>query len=327
MVSTRCNPKRQVATMENGTVDGSPLARTWAVAPLAAFCCSLWGSAFAFVKRGYELFDIASTEPAQQVFFAGMRFTLAGIMVLVGTAIARKSLPIPQRKDLRPILLLALMQTTLQYIPFYIGLAHATGTNSSLVQGSSAFVSILVATLVFRQEPLTGRKLLGCALGFAGVALVTLRAGTGGGSWSFLGEGLILVSVTCGAFATCLLRRFGVKGDPLLLTGWQFVVGGSALMLISAPMGGHVGQVSAPAIGVLVYLGALSATAFSIWSSLLKHNVVSRVAIYRFLIPAFGVLFSITFLHEAVPAAQVLPLVLALSLIIAGTVIVNTEKA
>lgn len=294
-------------------------------AALAIVCCALWGSAFAFVKLGYELWGIASDSPAQQVLFAGMRFSLAGVFVLVGTAVARRKLLLPTRADLAPIALLALSQTTLQYAPFYIGLAHASGTNSSLVQGTSAFVQILLATLVFRQEGLTRRKLLGCVLGVGGVALVTLRGGGMLGSWSLMGEGLVLASVIAGGCAACLMRRFGVGGDTFLLTGWQFICGGAALMAIGLLAGGRIETCSVASLGVLAYLGALSAIAFSVWSWLLKHNPVSRVAIYRFFIPMCGVMFSVVFLGEAVPVAQVPALVAALGLIVAGTVLVNTE--
>lgn len=304
----------------------SPLARPAVVVVLATVSCALWGSAFAGVKTGYALFQIPSDSPAGQLLFAGMRFALAGLFVLAGTAVARRRFPVPARADIVPILLLGLSQTTLQYAPFYIGLAHASGTNSSLVQGTSAFVQIALATLVFRQERLTMRKLVGCLLGIGGVALVTLRGGGTMGSWSLVGEGLVLASVVAGGCAVCLMRRYGAKGDPLLLTGWQFVCGGSALVAIALALGGRVGAWSLPALGVLAYLGMLSAVAFSLWSSLLKHNPVSRVAVFRPLIPVFGVVFSVVVLGEAIPAAQLPALVCALALIVVGTVVVNTGE-
>ncbi len=303
----------------------SMLSRPVVVVLLATFSCALWGSAFAFVKLGYELFGVGQDSPAQQVLFAGMRFSLAGVFVLAGTAVARRRLPLPSRADLVPIGLLALSQTALQYAPFYMGLAHASGTNSSLVQGTSAFVQILLATLLFRQEQLTTRKLIGCLLGAGGVAMVVLRGGGMVGTWSLQGEGLILASVIAGGCATCLMRRYGVTGDPLMLTGWQFVFGGATLAALGLAFGGRVSASSVVSFGVLAYLAALSATAFSLWSSLLKHNPVSRVAVFRFFIPVFGVIFSAVALGEAVPFAQLPALVLALALIVVGTVLVNTE--
>lgn len=307
--------------------NGSRLSKPWVVVALATISCALWGSAFAFVKTGYDLFGIPANSPASQILFAGMRFTLAGVFVLMGTAIARRKIPLPTKGDILPIVLLALFQTALQYAPFYMGLANASGTNASLVQGTSAFVQIVLATLVFRQEHLTSRKLLGCLLGIGGVVLVTLRGGSALGAWSLMGEGLVFASVVAGGVATCFMRRFGSTGDPLMLTGWQFCGGGLTLATIGLVLGGRVGTCSPPAIGVLAYLGMLSAVAFSLWSSLLKHNPVSRVAVYRFFIPTFGVLFSIAFLGERLPAEQIPLVILALALIVIGTVMVNTEKS
>lgn len=304
----------------------STLSRMWAVVILATVSCALWGSAFAFVKTGYELFGVPSDSPPSQLLFAGMRFSLAGVFVLLGTTVAHRRFPVPTRADLVPIVLLALSQTALQYAPFYMGLAHASGTNASLVQGTSAFVQITIATLIFRQERLTIRKLVGCVLGIGGVALVTLRGGGALGAWSLGGEGLVFASVVAGGFAACFMRRFGVSGDPLLLTGWQFCLGGLTLAGIGLALGGSVSPSSPAALGILSYLGMLSAVAFSLWSLLLKHNPVSRVAVFRFFIPTFGVLFSVVFLGEAVPAAQLPALLLALALIVAGTVLVNTGK-
>lgn len=305
--------------------DDSALSRMPVVVVLASISCALWGSAFAAVKTGYALFQIPANNPAGQLLFAGMRFFLAGLFVLGGTAVVRRKPPLPTKADIVPILLLGLTQTTLQYAPFYIGLAHASGTNSALVQGTSAFVQIALTTLVFKQERMTMRKLVGCLLGIGGVVLVTLRGGGVLESWSILGEGLILLSVVTGGCAVCLMRRFGATGDPLLLTGWQFVFGGAALAIIGLVLGGRVGACSIHALGVLAYLGMLSAVAFSLWSSLLKHNPVSRVAVFRPLIPIFGVVFSVVVLGEMIPIDQLPVLVLALVLIVVGTVVVNTE--
>ena len=48
------------------------LQKTWVVAGVAFLCSALWGSAFAGVKIGYELFQIASADWAAQMVFAGI---------------------------------------------------------------------------------------------------------------------------------------------------------------------------------------------------------------------------------------------------------------
>ena len=48
----------------------------------ALLCTALWGSAIPAVKAGYDLFSIAGEDAAAKLFFAGMRFTIAGLLVL-----------------------------------------------------------------------------------------------------------------------------------------------------------------------------------------------------------------------------------------------------
>lgn len=49
---------------------------------------------------------------------------------------------------------------------YYIGLSHTSGVNGSIISGTSAFISLLVASLIFHYEKITARKALGCFIGF-----------------------------------------------------------------------------------------------------------------------------------------------------------------
>ena len=61
----------------------STMRKTWVVCLLAMICCLLWGSAFPCIKVGYKLFQVDSTDTAAQILFAGCRFTLAGVLVIL----------------------------------------------------------------------------------------------------------------------------------------------------------------------------------------------------------------------------------------------------
>lgn len=91
------------------------LQKTWVVAGVAFLCSALWGSAFAGVKIGYELFQIASADWAAQMVFAGIRFAIAGVMALVGGSIVAKQALIPQKQTIPKIGIISLFQTILQY--------------------------------------------------------------------------------------------------------------------------------------------------------------------------------------------------------------------
>lgn len=123
------------------------LQKTWVVCALALVCTFLWGSASPCIKLGYALFKIPSSETWTQVLFAGTRFVLAGVLtILIGSILNRKML-LPTKSSVPSIVKLATFQTILQYIFFYIGLAHNSGVKASIINGSNTFFVILYRQL------------------------------------------------------------------------------------------------------------------------------------------------------------------------------------
>ena len=135
----------------------------------ALICCALWGSAFPCIKLGYQYMNINAADTAAQILYAGCRFTLAGVLAIIIGSLLQKKLLYPDMAAIPKVLWLSLLQTVLQYLFFYIGLAHTTGVKASIVEGMNVFVAILVAGYLFRQEKVTAPKMAGCLIGFAGV--------------------------------------------------------------------------------------------------------------------------------------------------------------
>ena len=301
------------------------LATTAGLFGACIVCCLLWGSAIPCIKIGYGLFRVGATDAASQLLFAGLRFSIAGAMVVVGMSLTRRRFLRPATRDLRPVALLALFQTIGQYVFYYLGLSHASGVTTSIVGASSSFIAILLAALAFRTERLSARKVLGCAVGFAGVLAIELGGMAPGSKLAFSleGEGLILLSAVSNAMSTCLIGIFSKKHDPVLLSGWQFLTGGLVLTVCAAAAGGHLEPASlAPGAALLVYMGFISAIAYSLWSRLLAVNPVSRVTVFGFMTPVFGFLLSVALLGEGSLVSPVLAAA-ALGLVSAGIVIVN----
>lgn len=290
--------------------------------------CGLWGSAYPCVKIGYELFGIAGTDVASRLVFAGTRFTIAGIMVVVGVSLAQRRALLPAKRDLGAIGILALFQTVLQYFFFYGGLSHAAGVTSSIIGAAAYFFAILFAALIFKTESLTRKAVIGCAIGFAGVVLVNL-GGSGDAAFSFAlnGEGFILLSSVAGAISTCFIAVLGRTHDSVLLSGWQFVTGGVVLLGCGLAMGGSLCPISpGPALALILYMGFISAMAYTLWSRLLAANPVSRVSIFGFMTPVFGAAMSAVLLGET-DAVNPLFALIALALVSAGIVIVNRPNS
>ena len=289
---------------------------------LALFCTILWGTAYPAVKIGYELFAIDSANDFGKLLFAGLRFTLAGLMTLAVSVILQKKLVIPQRQHWRGIALLGLVQTTGQYIFFYLGLSNTTGVKGSILYALATFFVVIFAHFLFPDDKMNLQKILGCCIGFVGVLLITFD-GTGlGGGFTFTGEGFIMLSTLSSALGALISRGVAQGQDPVVVTGYQLTGGGLILIFIGLIGHGHFDSVTAPGILLLLYMAFLSAAAFTVWTMLLKYNPASKIAVYNFLIPIFGTTFSVMFLNESIFNLRSL---LALILACAGIYIVNKE--
>lgn len=293
----------------------------------ALLCTALWGSAIPAVKTGYEWFAIAADDIPAKLFFAGCRFTLAGILVLL-FVLSRRKVSICPKKDAWPgILLLSSAQTIMQYIFFYWGLGSTTGVRGSVLSATSTFFAVLVAHFAFADDRLTIRKGVGCVIGFAGVVVILSSAGLGGQGVHLTGEGFMLFSAVGQGLGAAISRKITPGRDPMVITGWQLAFGGMVLLVLGAVLGGAGGVTFTAKGGVLLlYLAFLSAVAFTVWTILLRDNPVGRVTIYMFLIPVFGSLLSALFLQENVFTLRNL---CALLLVCAGIAAVNfqSEKA
>ncbi len=295
------------------------LRRPLIITLLALLCCALWGSATPFIKIGYELM-LPDKDTASTILFAGIRFTAAGILTVLIFSIARKKLLMPKKENIGRVLTVGLFQTVMQYIFFYIGLANTSGVKGTVASGSSAFFTVLISALIFRQEKITPKKIFACIIGFLGIIVINLKGLDF--SMNLLGDGFVIFSAIAYAISSCLMKRFSKYEDPVTISGYQFIAGGAVMIITGLIMGGKITVSSPLALLVLLYLSALSAIAYSVWGMLLKYNHVSRVAIFSFSTPVFGVILSELILTEKNNISYV-SLVITLILICTGIFLLN----
>lgn len=290
----------------------------------ALFCCVLWGSASPAIKTAYEIFGISQDDTASRIMLAGARFFLAGVMtILFGSIVSRRFLR-PKRGSLKYVGVLSLQQTVGQYFFFFMSLAYISGVRGSIINASGNFLAIVVAACIFRMEKLTVRKILGCVVGFTGIILILggFQGIVDGGAITFQGEGAMLMAALFYAFSSCCIKRFSKHENPVTLSGYQFLLGGLVLFVAGWIMGGELVFRSASCVYNLLYMGFISAGAYTLWGVLLKYNPVSRVAIFGFMNPVMGVLLSAWILGENNEAFSVTGVV-SLVLVAVGILIVN----
>lgn len=287
---------------------------------LALMCCALWGSAFPCVKIGYELFHIEGA--GSQILFAGYRFFMAGMFTfLLGCALKKRIITM-KISSVPYVFGQGLLQTTIQYICFYIGLAHTTGAKGSVINASNTFFSIIAAHFLMKSEKLTARKVIGCLVGFAGIIIINLEPGAWSSGFSWLGEGMVLVCAFSYGMSSVTLKMISDREEPVTITAYQLLFGGAVLIAIGAITGGKVQGFNMQSTLLLLYMSLLSTVAFSIWAELLKYNSVGNVAIFGFSIPIFGVALSAVFLGEQMASVKNLAALVCVSI---GIIIINRQ--
>ena len=94
------------------------------------------------------------------------------------------------------------------------------------------------------------------------------------------GEGFILLSAAAYAVSSVLIKRFSVYENPVVISGYQFMIGGLIMIVVGLAGGGSLHPTSPASALMMLYMALISAVAYTIWGILLKYNPVSRVAVF-----------------------------------------------
>lgn len=267
---------------------------------LALICTILWGSAFPAVKVGYELFNISTSDTGGKLLFAGYRFFLAGIFILIAQLIMKKNIFKITITDLKEMSILGIGQTTMQYMFFYIGMSYTTGVKGSIINGTSTFLSILLAHIVYKNDKLNFNKIIGCIVGFLGVVVINLNGDASSlfGGFKLKGEGFMFISALILAICSIYSKKISQNKDAYIITGYQLAVGGLVLILSGYCIGGILTSFTVKSISLLIYMALLSSVSLGLWAQLLKYNKVGVISVFNFLIPVFGTILSGLILKE-----------------------------
>ena len=297
-------------------------------AALFAFTAAfLWGWAYPFIKLGFDEFEITADMTGSKMLFAGIRFFISGVIILSIAKLTRRSFSFKEEaRDsvlTSSLFLLAftLLNTTLHYAAFYIGLSHSQGSRAAILNSLSVFVLVLLACAFFKSDKLTFRKMVGCAIGFGGILSLNL-GGEGSGSFTFLGDGMIILNALCGAFAGLMTRGVNKRVDVFVGTGYSLGIGGALLVIPGLLLGGTLPHVTLLGLFYLLMLIAISTIGFTLYNKLLTCNPVGKIAIWNSLIPVVGAVTSCLCLAEEFQWKYAV----AATLTTAGIYIINKGK-
>lgn len=259
---------------------------------IALICMLLWGSAFPVLKMSYSEMNIATNDYLAKIYFAGIRFFCAGILVILYYLLFSRGKK--GKIDLPFLLKLGVIQTTIQYFFFYIGVGNTSGVKSSILQSISTFFIVLLSHFAFKNDPLNHRKILALIFGFGGIFIANLTHFDW--SFTFTGEGFLIFSGLANAIGTILVKDKGREMNPFIMTLGQMLFGSILLILPGRFLMEGQLQWTPFALFLLLYSAFISATAFSLWYELLKYHKSGEISVYQLFIPIFGSLLSLLLL-------------------------------
>lgn len=299
----------------------------WA-AVLAFTAAFLWGWAYPLIKLGFAEFQITTEMTGSKMLFAGIRFFISGIIILSVARMAHRSFGLKEAAKANLwgsglfLLAFTLLNTTLHYACFYIGLSHSQGSRAAILNSLSVFVLVILACIFFKSDKLTLRKAIGCIIGFAGI-LALNQSGGESGSFTLLGDGMIILNALCGACAGLMTRGVGRRVDMFVGTGYSLGIGGALLVIPGLLMGGTLPHVTIIGLFYLLMLIGISTIGFTLYNKLLTCNPVGKIAIWNSLIPVVGAVTSCLCLHETF----VWNYAVAATLTTAGIYVINKGKS
>jgi drug/metabolite transporter (DMT)-like permease len=289
----------------------------------------IWGTPFKLIKvmnaeLGIDRAILGDQYIGQMLSVISIRFILAGLMTLVFAICIGQNIFKVTKKQWGDVILMGLVSTTAAYFFFNIGNVNISSTiNSTILAQSKIFFAVILAHFAYMNDKLTTKKTVALIIGFAGLTISQIKGGTSLTdlfSFSFTGEGFMLIYGLLAALATMLAKKLGSTLNSFVMTGWNLVIGGFALLLIGLFMGGDLSIITWTPLGItlLIILAAASAIPFSLWYWCAQYANLSELSVYKFIMPISGSILSVI-LGEKFTA----PLLVGLALVCLSIIMMN----
>lgn len=288
---------------------------------IAIFVTLLWGSPAPLIKLSYQWLSINQDDFSKEILFAGYRFFLAsGLLFLFITL--NKRTKIFSKPAIRSLSKVGFIQNFLQYALFYIGVSLSSSMVTVILTGTTSLFQMLIAHFIDANDRLNGRKTAGIIVGFLGILVVSLHSATSGVGLG-IGEILLLISNLAAAIGNLLARKESAKFDVGIITFYQLFIGSLCLIAVGIWKAGLL-PFSFDFLSsiVFVYLALVAVAGSYLWNMLLRFHLVSKVSMFLFLVPVFGVFYSALFLSEQLTLLTFVGLIL----VTISILIVNLSK-
>ncbi|MCY7356151.1 MAG: DMT family transporter [Rudanella sp.] len=263
---------------------------------LGILFAALWASASVATKFGVQ--------SAHPLWLATIRFLIAGSGMLLFAYVVQKNNPLPKGIEWRRLTIFALLNTTIYLGLFVLAMREVSAGIGSLSTATNPlFISLISA--VWLRRPLRWQEGAGIALGLAGVCVATYPL-LGNAQASVQGLLIMLGSMLSISVATVYYARFEWRLPPLVINGWQVLLGGLLLLPVTLLVADFEPERFNATFwrAVLWLVIPVSVVALQLWFYLVKQDTV-KASLWLFLCPIFGFAYSALLMGEPITAFTV----------------------
>jgi drug/metabolite transporter (DMT)-like permease len=277
--------------------------------------CLVWGLTWIAIKIG-----LASVPP---LFFAGTRFTVAGVILLAWDRCAPRrpgvALEQVRRADWGGMLVAALLVIVSTYSLLFWGMRHVPSGLAAVLNLAFMPVAIFAIGLAYGEERFSARQLLAIALGIGGLIVLFRPAAGGRDSGELWGMAAIIGGTVAYCWGSVRSRKLLRAYAPTLVSGVTCLLGGLVLLALSAMIepidAATLWAFLSPAVAAswlfLVVFGSL--VAFTIYLRLVRDWGTARASMYAFVSPIIAVLVGVFASGETMRTSDLLGMLIMLA--------------
>lgn len=258
---------------------------------------AIWGGSFLFAKVA-----VAEIPPLVLVFFRVSVACVVLLAVLWWQGLLNRLEP----RLALPFLAMGFLNNAVPFSLLFVGQTAIGAGLASILNATTPVFTVIVASLLVRQETLSLHRLAGVVLGVAGVAVMLSSSLSGLASDPVWAQLCCLGAAVSYACAATFARRFREVPAPVAATGQ--LIGSSLLMLPVALL--TAGNWSPAEPGLTTWLNVLAlgvlatALAYLIYFRLLSETGATNASLVTLLVPASALLFGWLILGENLGPVQ-----------------------
>ena len=260
---------------------------------------AIWGASFLFIDIGLDALP-------------------PGVITLMRVGLGALALALlpRQRVSVEPsdrarVVMLSVVWVAVPFTLFPIAEQHISSALAGLLNGGTPIFAAIFAVLLFRQRT-RGKQLLGIAIGFVGVVLVSLPS-VGDGSSEAFGVALVIAATVCYGLAVTIAAPLQQRYGSVNLMAKVLALA----TIWTAPYG--LGQMSdatweaGPVVAVVVLGVVGTGLAFALMGDLVGRVGSTRASFITYLIPAVAVVLGVAFRGDEISALELVGIVVIIS--------------